>query len=356
MFAYKITTAGDDAVIKPAYNDYERCCQILRGVIKDDTYFIIIREMEEKDNPQNFDLYEKCTPMLREKTDLAKRLLTQIKDEYNKAFCGGTEQQKIDFLIRRTNRWQVASEQKFLDMDEIVRLKDCQIDEASFIERIKGRSCIVGVDMSLTTDITAIVFIFNLGGNNIGIWAHGFMPRDSLYKHEKTDRLPYKQYVDKGWVTLIEGTYIDCVALEKYMVNFEKANDLDIKAVCLDPAFATHMMNDLNEGRTPNGRSYDCIEIRQKTTSLNSPTITFKERLNEKQLVIAENDLYIQHCSNAYLQYDNGEQQKVTKKNKDSVYRIDLLAASIFGIKQIHLLDSDNLLSAIERGIFSFIA
>lgn len=119
----KITTAGDDAMQKPAKNDYDRCVDILHGRIQDDTYFIIIRQLEATDNPSDFSLYEKSTPMLREKNEYSAQLFEQIKDEYNKAFNGGTEAAKIEFLIKRTNRWQVGSEHKFLNQEQLNKVR-----------------------------------------------------------------------------------------------------------------------------------------------------------------------------------------------------------------------------------------
>ena len=77
---------------------------------------------------------------------------------------------------------------------------------------------------------------------------------------------------------------------------------------------------------------------------------------NYKELIIKEikNDLFINHCANAYVEYDKGGRRKVAKKNKDSVYRIDLLACVLNAIRKKDLLESENLINAIASGNFSF--
>lgn len=350
----KITTAGDDAMTKPAKVDYDRCLEVLHGRIKDETYFIMIRQLGEKDNPADFSLYEKCAPMLRGKTAYAKRLLEQIKDEYNKAFNGGSEQQKIEYLIKRTNRWQVASEQKYLTQDMLDILVASQVPEEEFLKMIKRRATVCGLDASKVIDLTATAFIFKLPEDKIGIYTHGFMPSDSLYRHQKTDKLPYESYKEKGFLSFIEGSYIDNADIKKHICDFERINSLNIKGVCADNAYCHQLLIDLDAGRMPNNKKYEVTEVPQTTSALNEACINFEKWLVAGKLVICKNDLFINHCANAYVEYDKGGRRKVAKKNKDSVYRIDLLAAVLNAIRRIDLLDSENLINAIMSGRFSF--
>lgn len=133
----KISTASKDAQIKPAKDDYDRCIEILNGRIQDETYFIVIRELEPTDDISDFSLYEKCSPVFREHNDYSEGLLEQVKDEYNKAFTSTNEQTKIEYIIKRTNQWQVGSEQKYLTQDMLNKLDELMIPENEFLELIK---------------------------------------------------------------------------------------------------------------------------------------------------------------------------------------------------------------------------
>ena len=350
----KITTAGDDAMIKPAKVDYDRCLEVLHGRIKDETYFIMIRQLGEKDNPADFSLYEKCAPMLRGNTAYAKRLLEQIKDEYNKAFNGGSEQQKIEYLIKRTNRWQVASEQKYLTQDMLDMLVASQVPEEEFLQMIQGNPCVLGIDASKVIDLTAESFIFKLPEGKIGIYAHAFMPEDSLYRHQKTDKLPYQSYVEKGLVTLIGGAYIDNEELMQYMCEFEEKNNCEIRTISADAAYAYQLLIQLSAGRTPSRKAYETIECPQTTSVLNEACITFQKLLLDNKIVLCANDLFLQHAANCYTEADKGGRVKISKKNKDSHFRIDLMAATMFALRKIDVLDDQNLIQAIASGNFSF--
>lgn len=351
----KITTAGSDALLKPAKEDYDRCLEILHGRIVDDTYFVMIRQLNEKDDPSDFSLYEKCMPMLREKNDYAERLLKAVKEEYNKAFSSNSEQQKIEYLIKRTNRWQVGSEEKFLTQDGLDMLQKSVVPKDEFMRMIQGKLSVCGIDASKVIDLTAEAFIFNLADGKIGIYTHAFMPEESLYRHQKTDKLPYAVWAEKGYLTLIDGSYIDNVDLKQFIVDTESDNRLDIKAVCADRAYCYQLLIDLEAGRTPNGRVYSVIEVPQTTAHLNEPCLDFEKLLMAGKLVICENPLFLQHCANAYKEFDKGGRMKVAKKNANSAYRIDLLAATLNAFRKRDLLESENLINALMSGNFSFI-
>lgn len=350
----KITTAGADCMTKPAKVDYDRCLEVLHGRIKDETYFIMIRQLGEKDNPADFSLYEKCMPMLRENNDYSNRLLKQVKNEYNSAFNGGSEQQKIEYLIKRTNRWQVASEQKYLTQDMLDMLVASQVPEEEFLQMIQGNPCVLGIDASKVIDLTAESFIFKLPEGKIGIYAHAFMPEDSLYRHQKTDKLPYQSYVEKGLVTLIGGAYIDNEELMQYMCEFEEKNNCEIRTISADAAYAYQLLIQLSAGRTPSRKAYETIECPQTTSVLNEACITFQKLLLDNKIVLCANELFLQHAANCYTEADKGGRVKIGKKNKDSHFRIDLMAATMFALRKIDVLDDQNLIQAIASGNFSF--
>lgn len=351
----KISTAGDDALNKPAKIDYDRCLEILHGRIVDDRYFIMIRQLGEKDDPSDFSLYEKCTPMLREHNEYSERLLKQVKDEYQKGFNGGSEQQKIEYLIKRTNRWQVGSEQKYLTQEGLDMLQKSVVPKDEFMKLVQGKLSVCGIDASKVIDLTAEAFIFNLTDGKIGIYTHAFMPEESLYRHQKTDKLPYAVWAEKGYLTLIDGSYIDNVDLKQFIVDTESENGLDIKAVCADRAYCYQLLIDLEAGRTPNGRVYSVIEVPQTTAHLNEPCLDFEKLLMAGKLVICDNPLFLQHCANAYKEFDKGGRMKVAKKNSNSAYRIDLLAATLNAFRKRDLLESENLINALMSENFSFV-
>ena len=352
---HKISTASQDANTKPAKADYDKCIEILNGNIIDETYFIIIRELEEKDDPADFTLYEKCSPVFRENTTYSRRLLKAVQLEYKKAFQGGTAKQKIEYLIKRTNRWQVASEEKFFQQEELDKLQKAQIPREEFYKLVQSHNTVVGYDASVEIDLTAQAYVFNLPDNKVGIDVHAFMPEGTLIKHKNTDKLPYEYYNEQGLLTLVDGDTIDDWEVMQYMCDYENKHDLQIVGFSADRAFATQMLIALEMGRTPNGKTYSTIECPQTTAVLNEACLLIKKLNLDGRLVICENELLMKHFANAYAVYDKGGRVKISKKDKSSAFRIDLFAAILNALRKIDLLESENLINAIMSGKYSFL-
>lgn len=229
-----------------------------------------------------------------------------------------------------------------------------QISREEFFELIKDRPTVCGIDASKKIDLSSETFVFNLPDDKIGIYAYGFLPSESLSRHEKTDGLPYEAYAKKGYLEIIPGTYIDQEPLKQYVCDFERNNSSEIKGISADPAWCHQLLIDFEEGRTPSGNAYEVFECPQTTAVLNEACELFQNKLLDGKLVICENELFIKHCSNAYKEYDKGGRMKVAKKNKDSVYRIDLLASTLDAIRKMDLLNGENLVNSIINGTFTF--
>lgn len=352
---YKITTASDDASSKPAKVDYDYCCKILTGAEKNENYFVMIRELDEKDDPHDLSLYGKANPFLRDAhNSYSRELAEQIKKEHDLAYGSRNAGMILEFLIKRANRWQVASENKYLTSRELEKLRAAQIPRTEFMKFVHGRSCICGIDASKRIDITAEAFVFQLEDGKIAIYPQAFLPSESIMQHKRKDKLPYDYYIQQDYCREIEGELIDHEVLKQYLCDFEARTDGKVKAICLDEAWLYQFMIDADAGRMPNRKRYDCISVPQTTTHMNEPCELFVNLILQGKLVICENELFVQHCENAYAEYDHGGRRKVAKKDKDSPYRIDLLQAALNGLKKIDLLQGEKLADQLKCGKFSF--
>ena len=71
-----ITTAGDDAQRKPCYAEEQNLKAMLRGEIPmDETYFVMIREIDDTDNPHDKRCWAKANPCLRYPNEYIRYLL-----------------------------------------------------------------------------------------------------------------------------------------------------------------------------------------------------------------------------------------------------------------------------------------
>ncbi len=318
-----ITTAGKDAENSPCKKEYDTlCCKILDGEIVDEGYFVMIRELDEDDDPHDEALWVKANPILQEDNEYSRILLEQIRDEHNKAYGSGDPDKIREFLIKRCNRWQSDSERKYMSgcMDQ---WKTLAIPRKEFLELVRGRECWVGVDISKCIDLTADAFVFKLDDGRYAVTAHGFMPENTATKHEHGDRVPYKAWAKEGWCSLTPGDVTDDEFIQSHIMDKELDEGWKIKEVCFDPYGARALANNMDK------KGYTCVEIRQGVQTLSEPTKKFREMVLTGRIVHDGSPLLTWCLSNAVEVVDNNGNIKLSKKHKDDSQRIDLASATI---------------------------
>lgn len=72
----------------------------------------------------------------------------------------------------------------------------------------------VGLDLSFQFDLTALAFCFP-EGDNLLAWIEYFKPIDTITEAEKSDHVPYRQWMQNGLITGVEGKFIR----EEHMVR-----------------------------------------------------------------------------------------------------------------------------------------
>ena len=320
-----ITTAGEDAENKPCKVEDDIVKKILDDEIIDETYFGVIREIDDDDDPHNESCWVKANPIFHNNDDYSKELFDTIKSEHNLAF-GSNDPSKIrQWMIKRVNRWQVDAVNKYMS-GHMNTWKNLAVPREEFIELTKKCSGYLGLDLSKREDLTADGCVFPLPDGRYAVCAHGYMPEVAATRHEHTDRVPYKQWSRDGWCTLTDGAVTDYNYIKKHINNCEAKYKWKFKEVCYDPWNATHFIQDLKK------QGYEdeqLIEVRQGIPSLGGPTKLFRELILEGRIVHDGSPLLTWCLSNAYEKKDDNENIKLIKKDKDSTQRIDLIAAII---------------------------
>ena len=79
-------------------------------------------------------------------------------------------------------------------------------------DALKGKCCFVGLDLSSTRDIAALVLYFP-EGHQVLAWM--WCPYDEAITRDRGKRIPYLQWAHEGFLTLTEGNTIDHTAILK---------------------------------------------------------------------------------------------------------------------------------------------
>ena len=342
-----ITTAGDDADEKPCYIEELYAKRVLRGEGIDETYFIMIREIDDDDNPHDEACWAKSIPLLRYPNEYSRDLLTQVRSEYTSAY-GSKDATKIrQFLIRRMCRWQAGGENKYLTEEQMRLARRLQVPREEFARLTDGLSCFGGFDLGKRIDLSGTGAVFSLPDGRIGIKAHGFMPANGATRHEHTDKMEYRQWAEGGHCTLTPGDVTDNSYVYSWFCRHERENRWRIEEFDYDGHNATDLAIAIQNERGEDS----VVEIAQTCAGQNLAVKTFRELLMQEKLVFEENPLLMRCLGNAVEIENNYGDLKLSKRHKDDSQRIDPLAAVMNALARLLVRrEKPTLSDAIARG------
>jgi phage terminase large subunit-like protein len=113
---------------------------------------------------------------------------------------------------------------------------------------IDGLPCWIGVDMSATTDLTAVVACVRLSDDYL-ILPHFFCPADNLRARGDRDGVPYVAWAEQGLITATPGNVIDYSAVEACIRGL--CERFEVREIDFDRALAQPVMQPLQNDGLP---------------------------------------------------------------------------------------------------------
>jgi phage terminase large subunit-like protein len=187
--------------------------------------------------------------------------------------------------------------------------------------RLRGRRCYVGMDLSSTKDLTAIVAVFpDDEGPGFDVLAQFFVPADNMAERVRRDRVPYDQWAREGWLVPTPGNVVDYAYVRQALRAW--ATEFEIREVAYDPWNAIGLVIPLQEedGLT-------CVELRQGFASLSSPTKSLETAILSRTLRHDGHPVLRWNISNIAVETDATGNLKLSKKV--STERIDGASALV---------------------------
>ena len=234
-----------------------------------------------------------------------------IKDEI--ATAHESLSKKVEFLTKYCNIKQNSS-QAWLSAEDI----NLCVGEELNLENFKKSYCVGGIDLSRTTDLTACVIVIEKMGE-LYVFAHFFMPENKLEEATERDQIPYRAYVQRGFLTLSGENFVDYNDCFKWFVEIvEKWQILPLQ-VGYDRYNSQYLT------QTMQGYGFHMDDVYQGTNL--SPVLREMEGIiKDGRLHIGNNDLLKIHFLNSALKLD-AESNKVKLIKMSPTAHIDGMAA-----------------------------
>jgi phage terminase large subunit-like protein len=310
-----ITTAGDDPDrVSICWEQHEYASKILAGDIVDSTWYPVIYGYDGDDiyNEAN---WEQANPSLGHTITL-----NSVREAAEKAKVKPADERLFRWL--RLNQWITTKLTTWLPLN----LFD-QTTGTWGRDELLGLDCYIGMDLSSTTDLTALCTVFPPQGKQIDwrVFWDVFIPADSMDERIRKDHVPYDRWQKEGWLTVTDGNVVDYTKVEERILEIVKFHK--VKEVCSDRAFATMLLQRLEQA------GLTCVDIPQTFMSLTNP-LTETERLLKEFKITHENNLVARWAfGNASIAKNGNGQLKLVKEHKGKsvvrTRRIDPVAAWI---------------------------
>ena len=321
-----IMTAGDDADNRPAKREEDYARRVVTGEIKDETYFVMLRELPRDENPHDKRLWTWANPLLRYPNEYSKYLLQQIEAEHDTAYNSGDAEKIRKFLTRRMCQWQSASVNSYLDERQLAMAADAMVPRERFAALTDGLDVWCGFDLGKRIDLSGVAAVIPLPDDRIAIRVQAFMPQNRAQEHERTDRVPYLAWAKDGYCVLTHGDVTD----NSYVYTWIRQNEEQHKWKLREVDYDGHNATDLAISICADRNNDDfCVEIRQTCAGQTLACKSFRELLMQGRIVLEYNPLLLWCLRNAIVHENYYGDIKLSKAHKDDTQRIDPLAAAM---------------------------
>ncbi|BDV33935.1 terminase large subunit [Methylocystis iwaonis] len=252
-----------DGPIGPPQNDNDASA----GIYEPST-LVVIFGADEDDDWRDEEVWRKANPNLglSPTIDFLRREAALAKDN---------PRAESHFRRYHLNQW-VESVTRWLP---IKKWDACASDKNVWrerAERLKGRRCFGGFDVSSTQDITALVWWFlpENDAERIELVCRFWVPEDNIELRARRDRAPYDRWLRIGALEATPGDYVDQSYVQRAIA--EGVEMFDVQKIGYDPWNAAKLIGDL---QNDDGLPADLfLKVRQGIPSLGEATKDF-ERL-----------------------------------------------------------------------------
>jgi len=303
-----ITTAGFNKK-SPCYDLRITAKEVIEGLKEDDSTFIAIFSLDTNDDYTNQKNWIKSNPNLN-----VTIKSSFLRDEINKAKNNisletGVKTKNLNMWCDTLTTW--ISDKYILDASKNITFED--------IDKPDDTELIVGVDLSSTTDITAVSYMF-MKEEKYHFITKYYLPEESL--NSSQDKEYYKIQHNKGNLTLMPGNVVDYDFILKEILEVKQK--YFISKLSYDTWNATQFAISATE-------NYLTLEpYSQAIGNFNRPTKELERLLLQGKVVIDNNEITRWMFSNVYLRTDMNGNIKPDKSKKEK--KIDGIIAMLMAL------------------------
>jgi phage terminase large subunit-like protein len=310
------TTAGAHQ-IGPAWDMHEYALDVMANPDHDPTFLAQIYYSPDGEDWEDEENWYRCNPMLQagvldiEDFRRAHRQAKRIPSA------------KRAFLRLRLNRW-VATDESWLDPLE---WDACGAEVAPLnpLKEWAGRECYGGLDLSSTSDFTALAWLFPRDDGGYDLWAQLFYPRLALADRRER-REDIEEWARAGYVAFAGESSIDYSFVAQAVRRGCEA--FDVVELGYDPWHAPNVINQESLSDVP----VTMTKVSQYASVMNAPCRMTETLISERGLHHYGNPVLRWMAKNVIPEVNAYEAMRPSKaKSKD---KIDGITATLIALER----------------------
>lgn len=305
-----ITTAGTDKE-SICYELHTKALDIMNGRKADHSFYPVIYGLSDEDDWNDEKNWYKANPSLGYTISIDR-----VRDAYREALDNPAEENVFKQL--RLNIWTNSAVAWI--PEHIYDRGSQRIDYTSLL----GRDCFAGLDLSSTSDITALVLVFppKTEEEKYIVLPFFWLPEETLELRCRRDHVLYDVWERQGYILTTEGNVIHYGFIERFIERLgEKYHIIEI---AYDRWNATQMVQNLED------MGFTMVPFGQGFKDMSPPSKELYKLLMEGNIIHGGNPVLKWMAQNVVMRQDPAGNIKPDKER--SVEKIDGIVALIMGL------------------------
>lgn len=307
---FLITTAGNDTQ-SIGYEVHQKAEDIIEGRKTDPTFYPVIYGAKEDEDWTDPEVWKKANPSLD---------ITVAMEKVEAAFESARQNpaEENSFRQLRLNQW-VKQAVRWMPMDKWSAC-DFPVDP----ERLRGKVCYGGLDLSSTTDLSAFVLVFPPEDeeDKYAVLPYFWMPEDNVALRVSRDHVHYDQWIHSGDLLTTEGNVVHYGYIEKFIE--ELGTQFNIQEIAFDRWGAIQMSQNLE------GMGFTVVPFGQGFKDMSPPTKELMKLVLEEKIAHGGHPVLHWMADNIFIKKDPAGNIKPDKEKSSE--KIDGIVATIMAL------------------------
>lgn len=187
---------------------------------------------------------------------------------------------------------------------------------------LAGQPCWAGLDLSTTTDVSALVLAFPREEGGFYLKPHFWIPKENIRQRAHRDGVPYQIWAQKGLVTPTDGDVVDYDVIRRDINALRE--QYDIQEIAIDRWNAAQLTTQLT------GDGFVITPFGQGYASMSPAAKEFEKHVIEGTIQHGGNEVLTWMAANVAIERDAAGNIKPSKKV--STERIDGIVAAVMAV------------------------